>query len=104
MKIHNKMTTPLSGEVPADNRAGKTAGAPRQEVAGGATVDVKLSDLAARLQTIQGRLASGEVVDPAKVAEIRQAIAEGRFKINPDVIADRLLETVRQLLGEHPKG
>lgn len=38
------------------------------------------------------------VVDRAKVAEVKQAISEGRFEINPDVVADRLLETVKELV------
>ena len=32
------------------------------------------------------------------VEEIKQAISDGRFKVNPDVIADKLLETVRELI------
>ncbi|BBE51493.1 Anti-sigma-28 factor, FlgM [Ferriphaselus amnicola] len=39
------------------------------------------------------------VVDVAKVAEIRQAISEGRFQINSGVVADRLIATARELLG-----
>lgn len=38
------------------------------------------------------------VVDQAKVAEVKQAISEGSFKVNPDVVADRLLETVKELI------
>jgi len=38
------------------------------------------------------------VVDTQRVEEIKQAISDGRFKVNPDVIADRLLETVRELI------
>lgn len=39
-----------------------------------------------------------EVLDVAKVAEIKQAISEGRFKVNSEVVADRLLETVKELI------
>ena len=98
MKIDSKLTSPLTGDIGADARAGRAGNAPAANLAAASSVDVQLSDLAARLQQIQGQLASGEVVDAAKVAEIRQAIAEGRFKINPDVIADRLLQTVRELI------
>ena len=41
---------------------------------------------------------NSEIVDAAKVAEIKQAISEGHFKVNPEVVADRLLETVRELI------
>lgn len=103
MKIENKFTTPLTGEIPADSRGPKSAGSSGQGVAAGGSVDVHLSDLASHLTTIQNQLASGEVVDPAKVAEIRQAIADGRFKINADAIADRLLDTVRELIEGYRK-
>lgn len=39
-----------------------------------------------------------EMIDAVKVAEIKQAISEGRFKVNPEVVADRLLESVKELL------
>ena len=96
MKIDSKLSTPLPGPVANDLRPSQGGVAPGP--APGASVDVQLSDLAARLQAIQGQLATGEVVDAAKIAEIRRAISEGRFQINPDAIADRLLETVRELI------
>lgn len=41
---------------------------------------------------------NGTPIDSAKVDAIKQAIAEGRFKINPEMIADRLLSSVKDLL------
>lgn len=38
-------------------------------------------------------------IDEAKVAQIRQAIADGTLTINPAKIADGLLSTVGELLG-----
>ena len=41
-------------------------------------------------------------MDIERVAEIKQAIAEGRFKINPERIADGLLQSVHDMLsGSH---
>ena len=42
--------------------------------------------------------ASEAPVDNSRVQEIKQAIAEGRFRINPEVIADRLISTARELI------
>lgn len=43
--------------------------------------------------------AGGEApVDAAKVQQIRQAISEGRFQINPGAIADRLIESAKELI------
>lgn len=38
--------------------------------------------------------------DSQRVAEIRQAIAEGRFQINTEKIADRLIGDVRDFLAQ----
>jgi negative regulator of flagellin synthesis FlgM len=40
------------------------------------------------------------VVDAARVAELKRAISEGRFKVNPERVADGLLESVRQMLAQ----
>jgi len=96
VKIDNKLTSPLTGEVVGDNRTARGP-APAKDGAS-QSVDVHVSSLGAQLQAIEGQLRSGDGIDAAKVAEIRQAIAEGRLQIRPEVIADRLLETVRELL------
>lgn len=44
-------------------------------------------------------LAGGDF-DAARVAEIRAAIAEGRYQVDASRIADGLLDQVRDLLGE----
>jgi negative regulator of flagellin synthesis FlgM len=42
-------------------------------------------------------------IDAQRVAEIKQAISEGRFQINPERIADGLLTSVREMLGRAGK-
>mgnify|MGYP003613880435 FL=1 len=56
--------------------------------------DVKLSGLAAQLLSTDNT----QPFDAARVAEIKQAIAEGRFSINPNAIADRLITSARELV------
>ena len=57
--------------------------------------EVHLSELAAELQ------ARGDVesFDSGRVAEIRQAIAEGRFTINAEAIAERLIASASELVA-----
>ena len=43
--------------------------------------------------------AGGKLMDVAKVQEIKRAIAEGRFKIDSEVVADRLIESARDLIA-----
>ncbi len=56
---------------------------------------------AVSLSPLAGSLRGGEAppVNSARIQEIKQAIAEGRFKINPEAIADRLIESARDLVG-----
>jgi len=48
---------------------------------------------------MESSMASVPVADAGKVAEIKQAISDGRFKVNTEIIADRLIETVHDLMG-----
>lgn len=56
--------------------------------------DVKLSGLA----TSMSREASSAPVNQARIDELRKAISSGQFKINPEAIADRLLDTAKELV------
>jgi len=71
-----------------------TPPAPQQS----SSTNVSLGSTAAQLQSMESSIASSPIVDAAKVAEIRQAISEGRFKVNSEVVADRLIETARDLI------
>ncbi|MEO8804528.1 MAG: flagellar biosynthesis anti-sigma factor FlgM [Burkholderiaceae bacterium] len=59
-----------------------------------ASAKIALSSEAASL--IQG--GSSSEFDAEKVARIAQAIDDGTFKINPEVIADRLIANAQELL------
>jgi negative regulator of flagellin synthesis FlgM len=63
------------------------------------TERVQLSDLGAKLSQLESQF-GGSDFDVKKVEEIRTAIAEGRFKVNSDAIADQLLASVSELLGK----
>lgn len=60
---------------------------------------VALSSMSATLAKAEATIADTPVVDHQRVEEIRQAIAEGRFKINVDKIADGLISSVRDMLA-----
>jgi negative regulator of flagellin synthesis FlgM len=59
------------------------------------STDIQLS---VQLKNIEKNLSKGEVFDTERVAEIKQAISEGRFTVNADKVADGLLDTVRDLI------
>ncbi len=58
---------------------------------------VRLSAIASQLQANAAGSAA-DVFDTHKVDEIKAAISEGRFGIDPAKVADGLIETVRSLL------
>ncbi len=96
MKIDNAIKPLTSGAVSGGGaRSGKgAASSPRS----GEGEQVQLSPLSSQLQAIESSMANTPVVNSARVAEIREAIAQGRFKVNPDVVADHLLQTARELV------
>jgi negative regulator of flagellin synthesis FlgM len=73
----------------ASTGASKAAPAPQQ------TTEATLSGS----QNVESILASTPIVDTERVAEIKRAIAEGRFQVNPERIADGLLQSVRDMLA-----
>ena len=64
--------------------------APSGHVAAGDRVN--MSDTASRLQKIEEQLSAMPDINHAKVAEIKKAIADGTFSIDPKAIADKLVD------------
>lgn len=99
MKIDNSVKQ-LPGIAPVgEGQARQTTAASGTAAPARESDSVELSPLSAKLKDIEQRLASAEVVDAAKIAEVKAAIAEGRFKINPEVIAEKLIDAARELLS-----
>jgi negative regulator of flagellin synthesis FlgM len=61
--------------------------------------NVNLGAASAQLQSLESSMASTPLVDAAKVAEIRQAISEGRFKVQSSAVADSLIQSVTDLIN-----
>ncbi|MCL2635848.1 MAG: flagellar biosynthesis anti-sigma factor FlgM [Betaproteobacteria bacterium] len=78
-----------------------TAGIPAKGPVAQQTAPAGTAKEAVSLSPLAGSLRGGEAppVNSARIQEIKQAIAEGRFKINPEAIADRLIESARDLVN-----
>ena len=91
MKIDNTIkptTTPTTSRVsvrPSDDKQAQT----------NTSEPVTFSSAVAQLQNDTQQ----QPVDQAKVQEIKQAIAEGRFKINPEAIADKIIASAKDLIS-----
>lgn len=64
-----------------------------------ASTSVSLGSTATQLSKMEASMAGTPVVDAGKVAQIKQAISEGRFQVNSGVVADKLIQSVRDLIG-----
>jgi negative regulator of flagellin synthesis FlgM len=62
------------------------------------SAQVRLSNAAQGLQASEGDPA----FDGAKVERIAQAIRDGKFTVNPEAIADKLIVNAQELLSRKP--
>jgi negative regulator of flagellin synthesis FlgM len=101
MKIEKTSNpSPISkvGETGSRASTTRTAGN-KTSAAENSGTSVHLGSSTAQLHTLEGSVANAPLVDVHKVAEIKQAISEGRFQVNSGVVADRLISTVRDLIA-----
>ena len=87
----------LAGEGAHAASKGKSNLPPVAQQSG--NTNVSLGSTAEQLHSMESSMANTPVVNAAKVAEIKQAISDGRFKVNSGAVADHLLKTVRDLIG-----
>lgn len=102
MKIDNSIkktgsvpvgATEARGSKGAD-KAGGAAGAAKASSSSSASAQQGVQ-ISSQLQALAG---SEGVFDTQKVAEIKAAIAEGKFKVDPEKVANGLLDSVKDLI------
>ena len=81
------------GPLPPNEARPRPSAAPRSNIG----ESVQLSPLASTLQKAEAALAETPAVDHARVEEIKQAIRDGKFKIDANRIADGLIAEVKQM-------
>jgi negative regulator of flagellin synthesis FlgM len=59
---------------------------------------IRISELSNQLASIESRFVTDGAFDASRVETIKTAMREGRFTVNPEAVADKLLESVRELL------
>ncbi|MFA5371050.1 MAG: flagellar biosynthesis anti-sigma factor FlgM [Sideroxydans sp.] len=101
MKINQTgkpLPTNTTGESTARNPAVKSGGQPGNATVTPDSTSVQLGATGAQLRELESSIASASVVDSQKVSEIKQAISEGRFQVNTEVVAERLINTVQDMI------
>lgn len=95
-KISDYQNRPVqAGTDKKVSRPSEAATAPAQAPASGSPV--RITDQARQLASLELAVSSLPVVNEARVAEIRQSIDEGRYQVNPERVADKLLRTEQEL-------
>ena len=100
MKIDNSNSVKATGSLPSnDGRARSAKESPKAESSNAGSERVELSSLSSRMLQMEEAISNTPVVDSTKVDEIKQAMSEGRFKVNTERVADGFIESVRQMLS-----
>ncbi len=90
VKPGNPLTSRSNGSAAASGRSDTTARG--KESASGTSPDsVSLSAEAQTMHKLESAIQSASDIDSEKVDAIKQAIAEGRFEINADRLAEAML-------------
>ncbi len=96
MKIDDSLKkTAGLGVGTTQTRAGK--GAEKTGAVSQAPAESDSVHLSSKLQSLT-QLGSNGVFDASKVEEIKAAIADGTFKVDPEKVANGLLDTVNDLI------
>ena len=96
IEIHSVTGKPVQGSRASDSsanpRVAKTSSAVDQS-----SDSLKLTDVAFQLQQADKSLARVPVVDSQRVDRVTSAINSGEYRINPERIADKMLQFEHQL-------
>jgi negative regulator of flagellin synthesis FlgM len=90
-----KIDSSLKAVAPAKAKAAKGGGSRILSAsARGDSIrdEVELTDGSARLRELEAHLAELDITDPQKIESIRQAIADGTFKVDQEAVADALVQ------------
>ncbi|HZT03878.1 MAG TPA: flagellar biosynthesis anti-sigma factor FlgM [Steroidobacteraceae bacterium] len=97
--------TPIGAGRPAQKARDAATGSssPEADVSSAATADVHITDSASQLATLEQTLRSLPAVDEGRVAQFRTAIEQGSYAVQPQQIADQLMQLERSL-SQLPEG
>lgn len=89
--------------VQAKPKAGKGKASETGKSQTGVQDNVDLTAQASLMRSLESSLADLPDTDVGKVEEVRQAIAEGRFKVDEEVVAEKLVEETMEDLHHASK-
>jgi negative regulator of flagellin synthesis FlgM len=91
-----------AGTPAAKVRDATTGTSPAPAASPPASGDVHITDSASQLASLEQALRNLPAVDPARVAQFSTAIEQGNYTVQPQHVADQLLQ-LEQTLGQLPQ-
>ncbi len=95
MKIGSTDSKPAVSPAGPDRKTSTTAKAEGGKPAPEPSAKVQISGAA----NVLAKAAADPTFDTAKVERIAQAIRDGKFEVNAEAIADKLIQNAQELLG-----
>ncbi len=91
----------VSGGAPVSRVRDTTAEGRKTETAGG-TSNIDVSDTARTLAALEERISSLPIVNESRVDAVRKAMDEGRYHVDPQRVADKMMRFEVDLLAAIP--
>ncbi|WP_424196002.1 flagellar biosynthesis anti-sigma factor FlgM [Ampullimonas aquatilis] len=100
MKINQSNNSPLDklGITSPQSKSGAIKSSKTDETS--SSEPVSFSGLSSQLQALESKLTQTDEFDAGKVESIKQAIRDGKFQVNSEVVADKLLASVNEMVGK----
>ncbi len=102
MKVNGKIFTendPLRSLQSAKEKAAKSDKTGQGSVVGGGD-KIAISSSVRQVDDLAAAAANTPEIRQAKVAEVKEKIASGNFKIDYDLLAERMLGVIKEMGGE----
>ena len=90
VKIDHVSKSPATGQVKAVKS--KNARKPASSEQSAVSDEVRLTQTSEKMRHLESELSELEINDTAKIESIRQAIADGNFKVDEEAVAEGLIQ------------
>ncbi|HHE0504292.1 TPA: flagellar biosynthesis anti-sigma factor FlgM [Vibrio parahaemolyticus] len=89
-----------TSRAPARNDSSATSSATESKKAPAQQDAVSLSQQSKAVSKLQKDMAASPAYDSAKVAAIKEAIANGSYRVDPEILADNMIKFENELQGK----
>lgn len=102
MKIDKRLTSVSGSKTlsPTQNAAARKASGTQP---GSHADKLQVTASATQLRELEGQIGQLEIENTAKVKAVKLAISSGSFKVDSEIVADRLIDDTKELVRKRPK-